>query len=122
VQDLEPLYEWNNTFNGGDLDIEVQNECSETCIQEGRDFYNDLARPDYVPYVYPHPLVTMDLPSPSPDLNDDGRVDVLDVQLCTNVALGIERDPEIASKADINMDSMVNTEDVLMIVQRILRE
>jgi len=82
AQDLEPLYEWNNSFNGGDLDIEVQNECSAACIQEGRDFHNDLARPDYVPYVYPDPLVQLGLPTPSADLNGDGRVDVLDVQLC----------------------------------------
>jgi hypothetical protein len=122
VQDLEPLYEWNNTFNVGDLEIQVQNACSEVCIQEGRDFYNDLTRPDYVPYVYPHPLVQLDLPLPSADLNGDGKVDVLDAQLCTNVVMDVEIDPEIVSKADVNMDGTVNTADVMEIIQGILRK
>jgi len=124
VQELEPLYEWNNTLNGSDVDTEMNPNFTGCCdpehIQEGRDYYNDLARLDYVPYVYPHPLVQMDLPSPSADLNEDGRVDVLDVQLCTNVALGVETDPEIVNKADINLDGVVDTLDVLKIIQGIL--
>jgi hypothetical protein len=122
VQDLEPLYEWNNTFNSNDLDIKVQNTCSETCIQEGRDFYNDLPRPNYVPYEYPHPLVQLDIQPPSTDLNGDGKVDMLDAQLCTNVVLGTETQPDIVSKADINMDTVVDTTDVVQIIQRILQK
>ena len=97
AQDLEPLYELNNTFNGGNLDIEVQNACSETCIQEGRDFYIDRIRPDYVPYVYLHPLVQLDLPATYLDLKKDGTIDVLYVQLSTNVLLGTENDPGVVS-------------------------
>jgi hypothetical protein len=124
VQDLEPLYEWNNLLNGTDVDTEMNPNFTSCCdpehIQEGRDYYNDLARPDYIPYVYPHPLVQIDIPSPSADLNEDGRIDVLDVQLCTNVVLGTENDPEIVSKADLNMDGVVDTMDVLEIIQGIL--
>jgi MYXO-CTERM domain-containing protein len=25
-------------------------------VQEGRDYFNDMPMPGYVPYVYPHPL------------------------------------------------------------------
>ncbi|MBW2528214.1 MAG: hypothetical protein JRI23_28820 [Deltaproteobacteria bacterium] len=62
VQDLEPLYEWDNTVNGGDADVSVNDPwgCADPSmadhIQEGRDFYNDTPRPDYTPCAYPHPL------------------------------------------------------------------
>ncbi len=58
IQDLEPVYEWGNTFAGGDGDISVADICEEVheYIQEGRDFYNDTERPDYTPFTYPHPL------------------------------------------------------------------
>ena len=60
VQDLEPLYEWNNLNNGGDQNFSVNNPCSEMDdhIQEGRDFYNNIEKPNYTPYIYPHPLTT----------------------------------------------------------------
>jgi hypothetical protein len=66
-QTSHPFYEWNNTKNGLDIDITV---CNNTpgCVdpqpsdhvQEGRDYFNDTPKPDYTPYVYPHPL-TQDL-------------------------------------------------------------
>jgi hypothetical protein len=69
-QSHEPLYEWNNTINGENMDISLFNYfgCStiEGHIQENRDFYNDTQRPGYTPYVYPHPLVSGD-PSLPPD-------------------------------------------------------
>jgi hypothetical protein len=61
-QSLEPVYEWNNTVNGEDADIAVNDPwgCSGPSmadhIKEGRDFYNDTPRPGYTPYPYPHPL------------------------------------------------------------------
>jgi hypothetical protein len=65
-----PVYEWNNLLNGGDIDM-MRNpsfegetdECPEqhaAHVQEGRDFFNDTEAPDYVPYVYPHPLTLID--------------------------------------------------------------
>jgi len=55
---LEPLYEWNNTFYGGNGDITLGNSTCDTSnyIQQNRDYYNDTPRPGYVPYPYPHPL------------------------------------------------------------------
>lgn len=51
-QALEPFYEWNNTINGNDGDI-----VSDTPIlKEGVDYFNDIVRPGYTPYQYPHPL------------------------------------------------------------------
>ena len=62
-QTLEPLYEWNNTYNGSDVDVKLNpGLCTQMAnhLKENRDFYNDTPRPGYTPYVYPHPL-TKDL-------------------------------------------------------------
>jgi hypothetical protein len=62
-QTSHPFYEWNNTYNGSDIDVTVY--CGwPACIdphptdhvQENRDYYNDIEKPGYTPYVYPHPL------------------------------------------------------------------
>ncbi len=66
IQDLAPMYEWNNTFKGGDGDIEIFNAhgCPEVFdhLLEGRDFINDTEMPGYTSYQYPHPLVNGVLP------------------------------------------------------------
>jgi hypothetical protein len=51
-QALEPVYAWNNKWNGQDIAVV---SVSPTVI-EGRDFYNDTPKPGYKPYTYPHPL------------------------------------------------------------------
>ncbi|MBR9677354.1 PGF-pre-PGF domain-containing protein [Candidatus Woesearchaeota archaeon] len=75
TQDQEPLYEWNNVLNGADVDISVSNAYAGCInpqpsdhIKENRDYYNDLEKPDYVPYIYPHPLVT-GTPPPSGNIH-----------------------------------------------------
>lgn len=60
-QSLEPLYEWNNISDEGDMDIIINPVACEktwTHIQENRDYYNDTKRPYYSPLIYPHPLVS----------------------------------------------------------------
>jgi hypothetical protein len=56
-QALEPLYAWNNTFDGSPVTIESRDICELSLehVVEGRDFINGV-RPGYTPYVYPHPL------------------------------------------------------------------
>ena len=54
------------------------------------------------------------------DINQDGRVDVLDVQLCVNVFLGSQSDPDIVARADVNHDGSVNVLDVQAIVNAYL--
>jgi hypothetical protein len=54
-QALEPIYSWNNTVNGKNLDI---SNPAEPTIQGNRDYYNQTAMTGYTPYVYPHPLVS----------------------------------------------------------------
>lgn len=62
LQDSAPVYEWNNTLNGSDVDYQIHNPggCDNPSvfdhIKENREFYNDTARPGYTPYTYPHPL------------------------------------------------------------------
>jgi hypothetical protein len=47
-------------------------------------------------------------------------VNVLDVQLCVNVFLGTETDPDIVARADVNSDGDVNVLDVQQIVNTFL--
>ncbi len=54
------------------------------------------------------------------DLNLDGSVNVLDVQLCVNVFLGTETDPGIIARADLNSDASVDVLDVQLIVNLFL--
>jgi len=56
-QALEPLYAWNNTFDGGPVTIESNDICDLSLehVVEGRDFINGV-RPGYTSYVYPHPF------------------------------------------------------------------
>jgi hypothetical protein len=72
-QKSEPLYEWNNTLNGSDLDIVVDNMCDEVAnhIKENRDFYNDTSRQHYIPYRYPHPLILDNRTGKVLDLNSN---------------------------------------------------
>jgi hypothetical protein len=55
-QELDPFYQWNNSYNGNDISVYVHNNC-DIHIKENRDFYNNTERPDYTPYTYPHPLI-----------------------------------------------------------------
>ena len=52
-QASEPAYFWNNSFIGSPMYVTTPNP---TAIMEGRDYYNNLKKPGYVPYPYPHPL------------------------------------------------------------------
>jgi hypothetical protein len=54
---------------------------------------------------------------PGGDINADDAVDVLDIQLCINVILGLETDPAIVSNSDINNDGRVTTSDVDLLVE-----
>ena len=56
-QALDPAYSWNNKHGSRDFNF-FQHSCAESAahIQPGRDYFNNVARPEYVPYTYPHPL------------------------------------------------------------------
>ncbi len=72
----------------------------------------------------PEPSITPTSdPSEEPaegDLNGDGVVNVLDVQLSVNVFLGTESDPSIVARADINSDGSVNVLDLQLCVNLFL--
>ncbi|GBE19289.1 protein metal binding site [archaeon BMS3Abin17] len=76
-QALEPVYEWGNTFEGTDVDFSVYDfpGCSSPAvsdhIQENRDYYNDIQRPGYTPYTYPHPLTLSNTPQPTCTTTDE---------------------------------------------------
>ncbi len=79
------------------------------------------ASPSLVPTesATPIPSATSAIPAPA-DINEDGRVDVLDAQLCVNVFLGTEGEPAIVARADVNGDGAVNVIDVQIIVNTYL--
>ena len=54
------------------------------------------------------------------DVNDDGQVDILDVQLCVNVVLGTESDSVTVLRADVNQDGDVNVLDIQVVVNMFL--
>jgi peptidoglycan hydrolase-like amidase len=66
------------------------------------------------------PTPTATTNSQSGDVNKDGKVNVLDVQLCVNVFLGTETDPETVSLSDVNADGQVNVLDVQQIANIVL--
>ncbi len=55
-QERDPFYQWNNTCEGSNIEVYVHNNCGAH-IQENRDYYNNLEKPGYTPYTYPHPLI-----------------------------------------------------------------
>ena len=72
-QSSEPFYQWNNTFEGAAATVDIFATWSNpttgaVCtdphptdhIRQGRDYYDGVAPPGYVPFVYPHPLVAVD--------------------------------------------------------------
>ena len=62
---LDPIYAWGNT-NLPSTHIVP----SESWIQSGRDYFtNQGAKPGYVPYTYPHPLITGEPEPPPPPGN-----------------------------------------------------
>jgi hypothetical protein len=54
------------------------------------------------------------------DLNLDNAVDVLDMQICVNVVIGVNSDSEIVDRADVNKDSQVDSMDLQTIVYSVL--
>ncbi len=70
TQTLNPWYAWDNTYNGsGGLSalpfkVDYMNSSftskvqpdSSVMIKENREYFNNTAKPGYIPYPYPHPL------------------------------------------------------------------
>ncbi|MBO4870583.1 MAG: leucine-rich repeat protein [Muribaculaceae bacterium] len=55
------------------------------------------------------------------DLNGDGVVDVADVNICINIILELNNDPEVKALADLNGDGVVDVADVNAIINIILQ-
>jgi hypothetical protein len=52
-QALEPVYVWGNTTNGAKVDSQTPD-----IVQVGRELLVGVQKQGYVPFVYPHPLVS----------------------------------------------------------------
>jgi hypothetical protein len=71
-QASEPMYVWNNTINGATLTVRINpGVCAETAnhIQKNRDYYEDIPKPGYAPYTYPHPLQGGTTPDTTPPID-----------------------------------------------------
>ncbi|MCJ7567860.1 MAG: PQQ-binding-like beta-propeller repeat protein, partial [Anaerolineales bacterium] len=75
------------------------------------------AATESIPANTPTPTSQSSLPG---DLNQDGSINILDLQLTINVFLGIENDPGITARADVNGDGIVNILDVQQLANLIL--
>jgi hypothetical protein len=78
------------------------------------------ATPTHTASPTPLPSATPTGPPTLADINLDGRVDVLDAQLCINVFLGSETRPEFRARADQNGDGRVDVLDVQRVVNAFL--
>jgi hypothetical protein len=55
----------------------------------------------------------------STDINMDGDVDVLDVQLWVNVSLGVETHLTFIERADVNNDGQIDEVDLKLVLSAI---
>jgi len=57
-QALDPAYAWNNKHGANDVSF-FQHGCAASVahIQPGRDYFDNVEKPGYNPYTYPHPLI-----------------------------------------------------------------
>jgi hypothetical protein len=73
-QTLEPVYAWNNQYNGSPCKLDVRRfyPREEEYLREGRDFFN-APKPGYTPLQYPHPVVSAETAGTTPpsDLSSD---------------------------------------------------
>lgn len=61
-QALEGIYAWGNSFEGNtnvtlSLDDTTGSANIRNVIKKGRDYFDNMTKPGYVPLAYPHPLV-----------------------------------------------------------------
>ena len=54
----DPVYVWENVHNDGEGAAAATSFGKNPHIVEGRDYFNDIPKPGYAPFVYPHPLVS----------------------------------------------------------------
>ena len=50
------IYEWNNTFDGANVDFRLDGHNSAAYFTEDVEYFNDTVRPGYTAFTYPHPL------------------------------------------------------------------
>jgi hypothetical protein len=121
-QTIEPAYIWNNTKDGvpnGGVAV-----AADSPIQQGVHFFNNQAKPNYEPFVYPHPLTLLPVGAARAvvtDFNEDGHPDWMLQNARThqtgiwylnnNILIGSAYGPTLPGKwglrgvADFNLDS-----------------
>ena len=120
-------------MNGSDADIEVMNFSggTEYCsgntspcdspsvfdhIKVDRDYFNDREKYGYAPLIYPHPVAIGDMSAIDGDVNNDGWVDIKDIQACINHM----SDENVWADADVNDDGKINEKDIGEVINIIM--
>lgn len=64
---LDPIYQWGNTFGVNTSPLITAGSIYQTTnyVKANVDYYDNVARPAYVPLVYPHPLQGVVPPPPN---------------------------------------------------------
>jgi hypothetical protein len=108
--------QWNSL---GTYTFESGNSGSVTISAENTD---GIVIADAFMFVFQgnHGNIKGQLTPRSEDINLDGKIDAVDIQLCANVILGKELDPTIITRADVNGDARVDASDVEEILHVIL--
>ncbi|EKD26365.1 MAG: pectate lyase, partial [uncultured bacterium] len=87
----------------------LNSQVDDSALDKDNDGYTNIEE-------YLHYLSKDDVSISNEDINSDGNVDIIDVQICVNHILNVSAN----QNADVNKDGFVDTKDVLMIISEIV--
>jgi len=105
-------------LKNGDFHLSDGSPCIDAAVDVGltEDFSGNPIPQGSAPDIGPYEFMGR-----RGDINNDGEINIQDVQLCINVILRNETNPDIVKRADINNDGDVNESDVEEIANIILK-
>lgn len=98
-QDHKPAYSWNNKYNGDDVNFNIHNNC-QVHIQPGRDYFDNVQKPGYSPFTYPHPLI------------NNGTATVLNFYVYPNPCRVYQGENIITFIGDLNLGDNIKVYDI----------
>lgn len=109
---VRDAYIWQNTVDGEALDHVFVSSETSGYIQKNREYFL-YKKPEYIAYVYPHPL-TLDIERICGDINGDLTISATDAQMAFDIYVGTIALPTLLQKenADVNCDGTVDEPNV----------
>ncbi len=120
-----PLHEWNNTINGQNANISVNDFCDggtmgTAHVVAGRDYFNDTEDPLYTPYTYPHPL-RVEVAVIRSDADNNSTTNTTDALLTLRNSLGLSMTATAwqasVTTGDVDCNGISNSTDALLILR-----